>query len=71
MIFDGPKGLRYDTAKHDFVEPGGELASAERVANAWGKPVEEVEQDRAWRATKRNVTVTPLGNGMFRYEIGE
>jgi hypothetical protein len=32
MIFDGPKGLRYDTARHDFVEPNGELASPEARA---------------------------------------
>lgn len=71
MKFDGPRGLRYDTDKHDYVEPDGELASSERVADAWEKPVEEVEQDRAWMAARRNVTMTPLGNGLFRYEIGE
>jgi hypothetical protein len=50
MIFDGPDGLRYDVAIHDFIEADGTLASAERVASAWGETMEEVEADRAERA---------------------
>lgn len=49
LMFDAPNGLRYDTALHDFVEPDGSLASAERVAHTWGMTVEEVEQDRRER----------------------
>jgi hypothetical protein len=46
MIFDAPNGLRYDSAIHDFIETDGSLATAERIAQAWGMSVEEVEQDR-------------------------
>ena len=53
IIFDGPDGLSYDTNIHDFTEENGTLASPERVADAFGMPVEEVEQDRAWRAERR------------------
>lgn len=52
MIFDGPDGLRYDTSIHDFIDENGDLASAERVAEAWGESVEEVEADRRERAEK-------------------
>lgn len=52
MIFDGPDGLRYDTSIHDFIDENGDLASAERVAEAWGESVEEVEADRRERTEK-------------------
>lgn len=47
MKFKGPDGLRYDTDVHDFVEENGELASVERIAEAWGESVESVARDRA------------------------
>lgn len=46
IIFEGPDGLRYDPRIHDFIEADGSLASAERVAAAWGMTVKEVEEDR-------------------------
>lgn len=53
MIFDGPNGLRYDTTIHDFIEEDGTMASAERVAEAWGTSIEDVEEDRRARADRQ------------------
>ena len=53
MIFEAPDGLRYDTTIHDFIEPDGTLASAQRVADAWGMTKDEIEQDRNDRAEWR------------------
>lgn len=70
MIFDGPFGLRYDSRQHDYIDEQGDLASAERVADAREVPIAEVEADRQWLAS-RKVRMRPLGDGLFQYEIEE
>jgi hypothetical protein len=61
MLFDARNGLRYDATIHDYIEPDGTLASAERIAEAWGVTVKEVEQDREELAALKQKTSSSTG----------